>query len=216
LDGRLTIRNCSSSTASGEAYAPLDDVFYPDTFCRYAVDSLVLLLQSVIAAPAFREFGDKGYDKGLTISVYIGMLVGALFWGLSADALGRRLALNISLLICSVATIISGAMPNWASLGFFISLVGFGGGGNLVMDTTIFLEYLPGSKQWVLTLMAAWWGVGQAIAGFIAWGFLGKLADTRREREHELTLRSPGEVELRVCRDMHQKQQHGVALCDVH
>jgi len=96
----------------GETYAPLDGDFYPDTFCRYAVDFLVLLLQSVIAAPAFREFGDKGYDKGLTISVYMGMLVGALFWGLSADALGRRLAFNVSLLICSVATIISSAMPN--------------------------------------------------------------------------------------------------------
>ena len=108
-----------------------------------------------------------------------------LFWGLSADALGRRLAFNISLLICSVATIISGAMLNWASLGFFISLVGFGGGGNLVMDTTIFLEYLPGNKQWVLTFMAAWWGVSQAIAGFISWGFLGKLADARKERARE-------------------------------
>jgi len=70
-------------------------------------------------------------------------------------------------------------------LGFFISLVGFGGGGNLVMDTTIFLEYLPGNKQWVLTFMAAWWGVGQAIAGFISWSFLGKLADARKESARE-------------------------------
>ncbi|KAK5658676.1 hypothetical protein OQA88_2072 [Cercophora sp. LCS_1] len=138
----------------------------------YGVDSLILLLQSVIAGPAFREFGGVGYDKGLTVAVYVGMLVGALFWGLSADIIGRRFAFNVSLLICSISAIIAGGMPNWGSLGFFIALIGFGGGGNLIMDTTVFLEYLPSDKQWVLTLMAAWWGFGQAITGFIAWGFL--------------------------------------------
>ncbi|KAK3934771.1 hypothetical protein QBC46DRAFT_70157 [Diplogelasinospora grovesii] len=138
----------------------------------YAVDSLILLLQSVIATPAFTEFGKHGYDKALNISVYVGMLTGALFWGVSADIIGRRYAFNISLLICSLSAIIAGGMPNWPSLGFFIACVGFGGGGNLILDTTVFLEYLPGNKQWALTLMAAWWGLGQAITGFIAWGFL--------------------------------------------
>ncbi|KAH6657608.1 major facilitator superfamily domain-containing protein [Truncatella angustata] len=138
----------------------------------YAVDSLVLLLQSVIATPAFTEFGKVGYSAGLTVSVYVGMLIGALFWGLSADMIGRRWAFNISLFICSAAAIVAGAAPNWPSLGFFIALVGFGGGGNLILDTTVFLEYLPSHKQWVLTFLASWWGLGQAITGFVAWGFL--------------------------------------------
>ncbi|KAK0634400.1 major facilitator superfamily domain-containing protein [Bombardia bombarda] len=138
----------------------------------YAVDSLVLLLQSVIAGPAFREFGQVGYARALTIAIYTGMLVGALFWGISADIIGRRFAFNVSLFLCSISTIIAGAMPNWASLGFWVACIGFGGGGNLILDTTVFLEYLPSNKQWVLTLMAAWWGFGQAITGFVAWGFL--------------------------------------------
>lgn len=138
----------------------------------YGVDSLVLLLQSVISGQAFMEFGKVGYSSGLTIAVYCGMLTGALFWGLSADIIGRRWAFNISLFICSMSAILAGAMPNWPSLGFFVALLGFGGGGNLILDTTVFLEYLPPNKQWVLTLMACWWGLGQAIAGFIAWGFL--------------------------------------------
>ncbi len=140
---------------------------------RYAVDSLILLFQSVIAGPAFLEFGKVGYAKALTIAVYVGMLFGALFWGLSADIVGRRYAFNISLFICSGAAILAGAMPNWASLGTMIALLGFGGGGNLVLDTTVFLEYLPSNKQWLVTLLAAWWGLGQACTGFIAWGFLG-------------------------------------------
>lgn len=138
----------------------------------YCVDSLILLLQSIIAGQSYLEFGQVGYDKALNISVYVGMLVGALFWGVSADIVGRKWAFNISLFICSTSAIIAGAMPNWPSLSFFIAMVGFGGGGNLILDTTVFLEYLPGNQQWVLTFLAAWWGLGQAIAGFIAWGFM--------------------------------------------
>jgi MFS family permease len=138
----------------------------------YAVDSMITLLQSVTSAQAFREFGQKGYENGLNLSSYVGLLVGAIFWGFGADIIGRKWAFNISLFICAASCIIAGAMPSWASLGFWIALVGFGAGGNLVMDTTVFLEYLPGDKQWLLTLLAAWWGVGQAVTGFIAWGFL--------------------------------------------
>lgn len=86
------------------------------------------------------------------------MLVGALFWGLSADIIGRRFAFNFSLLFCSVFAIVAGASPNWYVLATFVALSAFGGGGNLVLDTAVFLEYLPSKKQWLLTLMAAWWG----------------------------------------------------------
>lgn len=102
------------------------------------------------------------------------MLVGALFWGFGADVIGRRVAFNVSLFICSVATLVAGAAPNWASLGFFIAVLGFGAGGNLVLDTAVFLEYLPGNKQWLLTLLACWWGIGQTVTGSISWGFLGR------------------------------------------
>ncbi|KAK6076881.1 major facilitator superfamily transporter [Seiridium cupressi] len=113
-----------------------------------------------------------GYAKGLTIATYVGMLAGAIFWGFGADIIGRKIAFNTSLFICSISCIIAGAMPSWASLGFFVALLSFGAGGNLIMDTAVLLEYLPSNKQWLLTLLACWWGFGQAITDFIAWGFL--------------------------------------------
>lgn len=94
----------------------------------------------------------------MTIAVYVGMLVGALFWGLSADIIGRKFAFNVSLMICSIFAIVAGSSPNWIVLGLFVALSAFGGGGNLVLDTAVFLEYLPSKDQWLLTLMAAWWG----------------------------------------------------------
>ncbi|KAF2021626.1 membrane transporter [Aaosphaeria arxii CBS 175.79] len=137
----------------------------------YAVDSLILLIQSIIAGQAGLEF-NPGYPAGLTIAAYVGMLVGALFWGLTADVIGRKFAFNVSLMICSIFAIVAGASPNWIVLGLFVCLSSFGAGGNLVLDTAVFLEYLPGKDQWLLTLMAAWWGLGQLVAGFLAWGFL--------------------------------------------
>ena len=110
------------------------------------------------------EFRPK-FHAGLTIAAYLGMLLGAIFWGFGADIIGRRTAFNTSLFICSIFAITAGASPNYASLGFFVWASAFGAGGNLVLDTAVFLEYLPSSKQWLLTLMACWWGVGQLVCG---------------------------------------------------
>lgn len=137
----------------------------------YAVDSLILLIQSIIAENAADEF-NPSFDYGLTVAVYVGMFVGALFWGLSADVIGRKYAFNFSLMISSVFCIVAGASPNWIVLGFFVCMAAFGSGGNLVLDTTVFLEYLPSNKQWLLTTMACWWGAGQLVAGLFAWAFL--------------------------------------------
>lgn len=128
-----------------------DDIF------RYATDSLLLLIQSIIATSAGNEF-NPSYPKALTIAAYSGMLVGALWWGISADIIGRKFAFNVSLLISAIFAIVAGASPNWEVLGLFVALSAFGAGGNLVLDTAVFLEYLPSKQQWLLTLMAAWWG----------------------------------------------------------
>jgi len=140
-------------------------------FYSYAVDSQILLVQSIIAGNARWEFQPR-FDNGLTIAAYVGMLTGAIFWGFGSDIIGRKYAFNLSLLISSVFCIVAGAAPNWIVLGLFIALAAFGAGGNLVLDTAIFLEYLPGRHQWLVTLMAAWWGVGQLVAGLLAWAFL--------------------------------------------
>ncbi|PHH76990.1 hypothetical protein CDD80_1012 [Ophiocordyceps camponoti-rufipedis] len=138
----------------------------------YAVDSMILNFQSNITANAYLEIGHGGYRNALTIAVYCGMLSGALFWGFFADIIGRRLAFNLSLFLSAICCISAGLMPSWSSLGLFIALVGFGSGGNLILDSVVFLEYLPSSKQSILTMLACWWGIGQAASTAIAWIFL--------------------------------------------
>ncbi|KAF5962857.1 major facilitator superfamily transporter [Fusarium bulbicola] len=134
----------------------------------YAADSLILALQAVTAGQAALEFR-PAFSYGLNVAVYTGMLVGVLFWGLGADVIGRRYAFNISLFLSSVFAIAAGASPNWIVLATFVALAAFGAGGNLVLDTTVFLEFLPGNKQWLVTLMACWWGLAYVIVAAFCW-----------------------------------------------
>lgn len=137
------------------------------------MDSLLTMVQGVTGAQAFRELATaSSYVNAGVVAQNVGLLVGALFWGFGADILGRRLAFNLTLWITSVAMVVAGAAPNFPFLGAFLALSTFGSGGNLILDPTVLLEFLPGDKQWVVTALAGWWGFGQSITGFVAWGFM--------------------------------------------
>lgn len=133
---------------------------------------------SIAAGPVTMEF-QPSYDRGGTIALYVGLLFGALFWGLTADAIGRKWAFNFSLLMASVFAIGTGGAPTYIGWCCLVALGGFGVGGNLVLDSTVFLEFLPSNKQWMVTLIALWWGLGQALAGFLAWAFTRMVDATR-------------------------------------
>lgn len=49
-----------------------------------------------------------------------------------------------------------------------IALIGVGAGGNLPVDGTMFLEFIPGNKQYLLTFLSVWWALGQVVASLIA------------------------------------------------
>ncbi|KAJ7229966.1 MFS general substrate transporter [Mycena pura] len=104
-----------------------------------------------------------------TMSLFIGLIVGASTWGVLADLIGRRLSFNITLFIAAVFGIAAGGANNFTTLCALISCLGFGVGGNLPVDGAIFLEVLPQNQQWWLTLLSVWWALGQLFASLVAW-----------------------------------------------
>lgn len=108
----------------------------------------------------------------LTLAQNLGLLAGAAFWSLSSDIIGRRWAFNLTFLITGVFAIIAGAMPNFAGVGVCCALWSFGVGGNLPVDSAIFLEALPATHQWVLTCMSIWWAFGQIVATLLSWALI--------------------------------------------
>jgi MFS family permease len=128
-------------------------------------------IMSIANAQVVLEYSPS-YNRGAQMGLYVGLLVGALFWGISADIIGRKWAFNLTLFIASIFTLIGGAAPGYTAWSSFVAIAGFGFGGNLVLDTTVFLEYVPPKNQWLVTLMAIWWGIGQTVAGLFAWAHI--------------------------------------------
>ncbi|KAF7313912.1 MFS domain-containing protein [Mycena chlorophos] len=107
-----------------------------------------------------------------TFALYVGLIVGATFWGMTCDIIGRRTAWNATLFISGIFGIAAGASPNFVTLGAMLACIGFGVGGNLPVDGALFLEFLPGPYQYLLTLLSVWWAIGQVVGSLISWVFL--------------------------------------------
>ena len=71
--------------------------------------------------------------------------------------------------------LLASSSPNFAAIGCFAALWSFGVGGNLPVDSAVFLEVLPGSHQYLLTILSIYWAIAQVVATLIAWPLLGNL-----------------------------------------
>ncbi|KAL1965891.1 hypothetical protein VTN77DRAFT_5024 [Rasamsonia byssochlamydoides] len=145
----------------------------------YAVDSLLIVCQSIAQPAVTQEFGNPSkYIAGVSLASQVGLLVGAALWGFSADVIGRRLAFNTSLFICAVFVLIAGAMPSYVSFSTMVAVYSAGAGGNYILDATNFLEFLPVTHAWLVTFLAVWWAIGYTVTGLLAWAFMSNFSCT--------------------------------------
>jgi MFS family permease len=99
------------------------------------------------------------------------------------------LAFNATLGVTAFFGMLAASSPNFAAIGSFAALWSFGVGGNLPVDSAVFLEFLPGSHQYLLTVLSVDWAIAQVVATLIAWPILGNLTcqeDTVCERKDNL------------------------------
>ncbi|KAL5495861.1 MFS1_1 [Sanghuangporus weigelae] len=130
-------------------------------------DNLWPIVTGLILDPVITEFNFEG--PFLKLGQNIGLLVGAFFWGLGSDVWGRRWSFNITLLITAVFAVAAGGSPNEVALIWFATLWSIGVGGNLPVDSAVFLEFIPGTHQYLLTVLSIWWAFGQLIGSLVAW-----------------------------------------------
>ncbi|KAJ8077942.1 hypothetical protein PM082_000143 [Marasmius tenuissimus] len=127
-------------------------------------------LQGVaIILPQIRNELNPSRVEYTTLALYVGLILGASVWGILADIIGRRLSFNITLLIAGVFGVAAGSANDFTTLCALVACCGFGIGGNLPVDGAIFLEHIPRSHQWLLTLLSVWWAIGQLFASLVAW-----------------------------------------------
>jgi MFS family permease len=111
------------------------------------------------------EFGvDSSNIRYTTLALFLGLCMGASFWGTASDVVGRRLAFNFTLFLAGAFGLAAGGGPNWIGTAALFSCLGLGVGGNLPVDGALFLEFLPLSSNNLLTLLSVFWPIGQVIA----------------------------------------------------
>jgi MFS family permease len=138
----------------------------------WASDNMWPIITSLIFTPVKNEFKPV-HGEFLTLAQNIGLLVGAIFWGFGCDVFGRRWAFNLTIGITGVFGLIAAGSPNFAAIGVFAALWSIGVGGNLPVDSAIFLEFLPASHQYLLTVLSIDWAFAQLVATLVAWPLLG-------------------------------------------
>jgi MFS family permease len=140
----------------------------------WASDNLWPIVTSLIFTPVKSEFHPTRAPF-LTLAQNIGLLAGAVFWGFGCDIFGRKWAFNLTLGLTAFWGMVAAGSPNFAAIGVFAALWSFGVGGNLPVDSAIFLEFLPASHQYLLTILSIDWAIAQVIATLIAWPLLGNM-----------------------------------------
>jgi MFS transporter, putative metabolite:H+ symporter len=137
----------------------------------WAADAAEIFLLA-FALPAITEdFGLSTFESSLVVSsTFVGMLCGAWFWGTIADRIGRRTGFAITIGVFAVFGLLSAFSPSALWLGVLRFMTGFGLGGAVPLDFSLFAEYLPRRNRgrW-LVILESFWGVGTVIAALLAW-----------------------------------------------
>lgn len=141
----------------------------------WAADILDLQVVAYLIPALLNDWeGETRARLGLAASfTFAGMLLGSLFWGLISDRYGRRPAFMLTSLCAAICGMASASSRGLGDLLAWRLLQGFGLGGNLAVDFSLFIEFAPtnsrGASSTLLTLFAT---AGSLSAAALAWALV--------------------------------------------
>ncbi|KAJ5389978.1 uncharacterized protein N7496_001046 [Penicillium cataractarum] len=139
----------------------------------WTADNLWLQGVALTLTPLSYEFGiSESHVRFTTCALFLGLCIGASFWGIASDIIGRRWAFNTTLFLAGAFGLAAGGGPTWIGVCALYSCLGLGVGGNLPVDGSLFLEFLPFASGNMLTMLSIWWPVGQLIGSLFAWAYI--------------------------------------------
>ncbi|KAM5349674.1 hypothetical protein ACJ41O_006179 [Fusarium nematophilum] len=144
--------------------------------CGWMVDNFWSQGITAIRPPVGNEFTDISRLSFSSVAYYVGLIIGAFFWGTAADVIGRKPAFNATILYGGIFACASAGAQNFTAFCCLWAVIGTAAGGNVPVDSIVFLEFVPQSHQWLLVTLSAWWNLGQVIVSGLAWAFLSKFA----------------------------------------
>ncbi|PSR82631.1 sugar transporter [Coniella lustricola] len=142
----------------------------------YVVDNFWSQGISAVRPVVAYEFTDIAGLSFSSVAYYVGLIIGASFWGTTADLIGRKPAFNCTILIGGIFACAVAGSQNFTTFCALWAVIGTAAGGNVPVDSIVFLEFIPQSRQWMLTSLSAWWNLGQLIVSLLAWVFFANYA----------------------------------------
>ncbi|MFC0180524.1 MFS transporter [Thorsellia kenyensis] len=134
-------------------------------------DAMDVGILSFIIAALMKDWQLNPTQLGWIGSVNsIGMAVGAVFFGILSDRIGRKQVFIFTLILFSVASGLS-ALTNTLSLFLILRFfVGAGLGGELPVASTLVSESVPANKRGqIVVLLESFWAAGWILAALIAY-----------------------------------------------
>ena len=137
----------------------------------WVADSAEVLLLGFALPAIIPDFGISPAQAGLiATATFAGMLIGAWFWGTISDYIGRRTGFQLTVLIFALFGLLSAFAPGWEWLAVLRFLTGFGLGGALPLDFSVYAEFLPTRNRGRnLVILESFWAVGTILAAALAW-----------------------------------------------
>ncbi|KAI4594192.1 hypothetical protein KJ359_008467 [Pestalotiopsis sp. 9143b] len=140
--------------------------------CGWAVDNLFSQGLTAARPAAVMEFTDVVSPSFSSVAYYVGLIIGASFWSLSADVVGRKFAFNATTFTGGIFACAVAGAQNFTSFSALWAMIGTAAGGNVPVDSIVFLEFVPSTHQWLLVSLSAWWNFGQVVVALLSWVFL--------------------------------------------
>ncbi|ABG04825.1 major facilitator superfamily MFS_1 [Rubrobacter xylanophilus DSM 9941] len=137
----------------------------------WVADSAEILMLGFALPSIIAEFAISPAQAGLiATATFAGMLVGAWFWGTVSDYIGRRTGFQLTVLTFAVFGLLSAFAPSWEWLAVLRFITGFGLGGALPLDFSVYAEFLPSENRGRnLVILESFWAVGTILAAGLAW-----------------------------------------------
>ncbi|KAJ3194488.1 hypothetical protein HK101_002599 [Irineochytrium annulatum] len=136
----------------------------------WAADNMWLQGLALALSSVANEFNvSSALSASGTSCTFAGMIIGAFVWGIIADVVGRRPSFLMTVTLGAIFGGAAAFSANFAMYCAMLFLMGCGVGGNLPVDGSFFLEFIPRERQSLLTLLSLFWPVGQVVAALFAW-----------------------------------------------
>ena len=84
------------------------------------------------------------------------------------DNCWHRWSFNVTLFLAGAFGLAAGGSPNFITLASLLAVLGLGVGGNLPIDSAVFLDFVPGTHQYLLTILSIWWSIGQLVSALVS------------------------------------------------